>query len=157
MAPVDIPSQHSALQDVYVCVVYEPQIPAISAFTILLPSYSSLCLLLIAECAEYSIPTSSGQLPSLSVFMCLFIFLFVHLCICVFAFLCRVLNPDVDLANYHHRVSACPRPLSRCSALNYSPPPSIPRYATRALGGRCARVSLNNDNNNLPNWLHLYL
>ena len=80
----------------------------------------------------------------------MYVCVFVHWCVCVFV---QSAQSWLDLANYHHRVSARLRPLSSCSALNYSPR-LLPRYATlwatRLPGkGIRVRVSLN-----VPRWLH---
>ena len=56
----------------------------------------------------------------------MYVCVFVHWCVCVFV---QSAQSWLDLANYHHRVSARLRPLSSCSALNYSPR-LLPRYAT---------------------------
>ena len=54
----------------------------------------------------------------LCTYVCVCICVFVYWCMCVFV---QSAQSWLDLANYHHRVSARLRPLSSCSALNYSP------------------------------------
>ena len=52
---------------------------------------------------------------------------------------CAECSIPADLPNYHHRVSARPRPLSACSALNYTPACRacpIPGMPPRAQPGR---------------------
>ena len=52
---------------------------------------------------------------------------------------CAECSIPADLPNYHHRVSARPRPLSACSALNYTPARRacpIPGMPPRAQPGR---------------------
>ena len=56
---------------------------------------------------------------------------------------CAECSIPADLPNYHHRVSARPRPLSACSALNYTPArracpiPGMPPRAQPGSGEPC--------------------
>ena len=76
------------------CVVYDAEIPAISAFTI---------PLLLSCCLSQSVQSSRLDLANYHHRVCLcdcgFVYLctcvFVYLCICVFVYLCRVLNPGL--------------------------------------------------------------
>ena len=98
------------------------QIPAISAFTILSSPSSPPRLLPITECSRVINPGLISRCNCVLVYLCTY----VCVCICVFVYWCMCVFVQsaqswLDLANYHHRVSARLRPLSSCSALNYSP------------------------------------